>query len=556
MDPDLRDLLSAWLGGDVAADRRADLLARLRADAAFRRAFVDEVNMLSMLKAVQSAEPRWLLLEDELGWSAADRAAGDALEDRVMRDIHALPGRRRRVGPWAWGAVAAAVLAAGLLVPLWTRPRPEHSVVVRSPEPPPYVAVLVKADGPQWESWDGPRPADGSPLRSGPLRLRAGRVTLTFFNGVMLSLQGPADVDLLSVDRVFCRRGQLRARVPPGAEGFAVLAPGSAVVDLGTEFGLNVAADGKAELMVFEGTAEVSLLNAEGHTVRSEELRGRAAVEVDPGAGRIRDVAPEPGRFVVAPELVPPALALAPAYPAAVHAARPWGYWRFEALTGGVVPNEVPGGPPLRAAATVHLAGAPGENHAAVFPPGRPDQSLVMDDFWAPPRAAGYAVELWAMAEGFNVGTLVSLTADPDGPGKGHIFLMELMGRSRKLMHEACAVRAVDRWPPGGTGGVNVFSRGMYIPYHWHHLVAQKAEDRLELYMDGDLVAQTPAAPDAAPAPCRLLVGRLKQGPQPDMDQIRPFVGRLDELAVYDHPLSAADIRRHADLTTAGGAGR
>jgi hypothetical protein len=32
----------------------------------------------------------------------------------------------------------------------------------------------------------------------------------------------------------------------------------------------------------------------------------------------------------------------------------------------------------------------------------------------------------------------------------------------------------------------------------------------------------------------------------------RPFVGRLDELAVYDRPLSPVDIRRHYDLGTAG----
>src|SRR5439155_5472224 len=64
MDPDLRDLLAAWLGGDdPGEDRRAALLERLGADPAFRQAFVDEIRMLGMLKAVKSAEPRWLRLE-------------------------------------------------------------------------------------------------------------------------------------------------------------------------------------------------------------------------------------------------------------------------------------------------------------------------------------------------------------------------------------------------------------------------------------------------------------------------------------------------------------
>ena len=37
MDPDLRDLLSAWLGRDVEATRRDELLARVCQDEAFRR---------------------------------------------------------------------------------------------------------------------------------------------------------------------------------------------------------------------------------------------------------------------------------------------------------------------------------------------------------------------------------------------------------------------------------------------------------------------------------------------------------------------------------------
>src|SRR5262249_17386700 len=47
MDADLRDLLSAWLGGDDPGDERRDvLLERLRTDAAFRLAFVNEIHML------------------------------------------------------------------------------------------------------------------------------------------------------------------------------------------------------------------------------------------------------------------------------------------------------------------------------------------------------------------------------------------------------------------------------------------------------------------------------------------------------------------------------
>jgi hypothetical protein len=95
----------------------------------------------------------------------------------------------------------------------------------------------------------------------------------------------------------------------------------------------------------------------------------------------------------------------------------------------------------------------------------------------------------------------------------------------------------------------------MYIPYRWHHLVAQKVGGRLELYLDGEADGTTRADPDEATTACPLMVGRLKRGPQPDLYQVRPFVGRLDELAVYDHPLSLDEIRRHYQLGTAGKAG-
>jgi hypothetical protein len=58
MDQDLLDMLSAWQGNDLDDGRRAELLARLRVDEAFRRAFVEEIRLLGMLKAVQSSEPR------------------------------------------------------------------------------------------------------------------------------------------------------------------------------------------------------------------------------------------------------------------------------------------------------------------------------------------------------------------------------------------------------------------------------------------------------------------------------------------------------------------
>ena len=76
MDPELEELIAAWLGVPIADDRREALLHRLRTDAEFRAAFVAEVRLLGMLKVVRAAPPRWLRLEDVIGWSSTDEETG------------------------------------------------------------------------------------------------------------------------------------------------------------------------------------------------------------------------------------------------------------------------------------------------------------------------------------------------------------------------------------------------------------------------------------------------------------------------------------------------
>src|SRR5262249_14491605 len=152
-----------------------------------------------------------------------------------------------------------------------------------------------------------------------------------------------------------------------------------------------------------------------------------------------------------------------------------------------------------------------------------------------------------------------SLIDREPGRDEHHVSLLELTARSQRSLFEPCAVRFLDRWPPGLSGGVNVFSRRSFIPALWHHVVGQKVGERLELYIDGRLVGSSPAAPNPpAPAvlttPCWLLVGRLKQRTlPPQTGEIRPFEGRIDELAIYERSLTVEEIRRHAQRRVTDG---
>jgi hypothetical protein len=414
------------------------------------------------------------------------------------------------------------------------------------------LAMVVKLDNVQWQPAGGAPPAEGQILTAQRFRVHSGRATLAFLNGVMLTLEGPADLELVAIDRIFCHRGRLRVRVPDGAEGFVVAAPGSSVVDLGTEFALNVADDGKARVMVFEGEAEAAVLGAAGTSESSRLVEQSKAVEIDPRAGKIQEALADTQSFIASPELAAPALDLDPAYPDAILRSRPWGYWRFETLADRATPNEIPGRPALCATGAVRVSGAAhgNGNGCAVFAADGGVKYLELDGLWEPPRDPGYAVELWVLAEQYNYSTLVALLAPADKHNSGHFSLLELLACGRYPFPRVASVRFLHRWPPGGKGGVSIQNGTTYQLYRWHHLVAQGCGDRMELYMDGVLTRSQPLDPERATTPCRMLVGRLLTTHQNAPEKNRPLIGRVDELALYDRPLSADEVWSHYERAT------
>ncbi len=412
------------------------------------------------------------------------------------------------------------------------------------------VAVVAQTLNARWELGDGPSPVRGRAVGTGRIRLASGTATFAFLNGVMLTLEGPADIDLVSVDRVFCRRGRLRTRVPKGAEGFIVASPSSAVVDLGTEFAMNLEHDGHAQVMVFEGTAETALLGTGGVPKLTQTVHRSEAFELNPASGRIDVSAAEPDRFVAAPSISAGTLSLDARYGETVLAARPRGYWRFESLDEGVVRNEVAGGSPLRANGPVRVVTGEGRNGYVTFGPGAPEQFLTADSLFELNKLPGHAVEFWFQADRYLHASLIGFIPPEDFVAPEakdpyvHAFLVEVTAQQRQTLNKPASVRFLHRWPIDYRLGNNLFSDRNYVPWVWHHVVAQRVGDRMELYLDGASESTVPLETDHPKLACRLVVGRRAPDPS-DLSDARPFVGRLDELAVYDHPLSSAEVRSH-----------
>jgi ferric-dicitrate binding protein FerR (iron transport regulator) len=104
--------------------------------------------------------------------------------------------------------------------------------------------------------WKSPPAADGR-LTAGELELLEGDAELQFDNGSIVRLSGPAVLDVRRVDEVYLKQGTLTASIPHQAIGFSVLTPTSRVVDLGTEFKVDVAKSGVSNTSVIRGKVSV-----------------------------------------------------------------------------------------------------------------------------------------------------------------------------------------------------------------------------------------------------------------------------------------------------------
>ncbi|SIO67962.1 Concanavalin A-like lectin/glucanases superfamily protein [Singulisphaera sp. GP187] len=564
-DTELQSLLEAVCEETITTEQLARLEAIMMADPEAETRYLEFMQVhADLLREFGGARSR----VDLSGW---DRERS-GFEEGVFP--HTASGFR----PWSRPAyrgfmVLVAAAAIGLAATIAfhalneARPRrmgPTRQVAIRNAKPP-YrkvdvtrgIALVVKVDGMQWESPDRAHPSEGDVLAAGRLRFRAGRLFLNMFTGVSLVVEGPADVELLSFDKVHVRSGRLRARVPEGAEGFVVSGPGSAVVDLGTEFGLNIGSDGKMQGKVFKGMVEAALLNDAGTYRRSRMMDPKShSFNIDPEAELI-DSGFQADDFVTLTQQATSHLILDSRYRDAVTQAGPWGYWRFDSLIDGLIPNEIPGRPSLRAEGPIHLSNPGQVNRSAVFESGATGQYLTVDGLWEPPRHPGYAVELWFLSQGISHGALVSFLEDSPTVRVNHSselhfkFLLELTSRVRGKLHQPASLRLLHRFPTSYNGGDNLYSKSHYMPWQWHHLVGQLNENRMELYLDGEPTPPLNVDPVYFNRASQILLGRLTTLPKHNEDTSRPFVGSMDEVAIYNRPLTIEEIRSHHRLRTA-----
>jgi hypothetical protein len=88
------------------------------------------------------------------------------------------------------------------------------------------------------------------------ISLHSGVAQLTFAGGASVVIEGPCHLELRTTSKGYLRRGKLAAHVPPQAKGFEMETPTARVVDLGTDFNLEVNPEG-TRLAVIAGKVDL-----------------------------------------------------------------------------------------------------------------------------------------------------------------------------------------------------------------------------------------------------------------------------------------------------------
>jgi hypothetical protein len=364
-------------------------------------------------------------------------------------------------------------------------------------------------------------------------------------------LEGPAGIVLMAHGGVSLNHGKLTATVALTDERFAVETPlGRVEVADGATIGV-IVSPSLMEVHVFSGRAKVvpswMLDSLDSDALDVDEGQSIQFTASDVGSVEtVRDSA-APGIFVSQIPMSDDLLDISDNYVAAVKAAAPVCYWRFDRPIDGVIRNEMADRYHGQVMGNIEWVKERdnwsiqcGNWLATDMPPSH----VITDRPLESVGTQNYSLEAWVKPSHAHLATIASLLSSKAGESRVHGMLLELGGPSTVYTgrEHPGRVRYLHRNPPAEWGGNSCFSSLSYGLRKWQHIVAVKNDTEMQLYIDGVREAK---CTDATPLADRLLllVGQLDR----ERNQ-RQFVGQLDELAYYERALSEEEIRQHYRL--------
>ena len=251
LSPEEQDWIDAYIEGTIETDEFNKLQDRMLDGSEFRAAMR---RYLALDNTLQNEVPGAENLDVAAGsWSFQDPAREAVAPVKVIKFPSFVP-------------IAAAAAMAFLLGSGWMYWQGSDSdsttlnsggEVARSNTDEPSAegfAVITRLFDAGWDA-DHVRRQEGDRLGTELFELASGTAEIQFFSGATMTVEGPAEISLRSAWQAECREGAVRMKVPPAARGFVLQAPSTEIIDLGTEFGLEVR-NGEGHVEVYDGEIE------------------------------------------------------------------------------------------------------------------------------------------------------------------------------------------------------------------------------------------------------------------------------------------------------------
>lgn len=379
-------------------------------------------------------------------------------------------------------------------------------------------------------NWQGEPHFIGDDLFAEKLVLAKGSILIKYENGAEIKLEAPVSYELKSLSYAKIDYGDLAARIPQAAQGFTVDSPRASVVDLGTEFSMKVDENGETQVFVFEGEVETSLIGEDGNTFKNARLSANEGVVINDDLSLIKDQS-KTSSFVRISTGENPIIGILDKYVEVVKNDQPVAYWRFE--EGREHVNEASELFPL----SFENSLAP-ENGILSFKEDS-DHYFQVNSPIHDLNSEGYTVEFWLNPDEYRSQMSLLSFVLPDQP-TWHLLYTSLTGKNDGLKHSPFNVRMSSRFPANNGSGVNCFSNQTFMTRQWSHYVFVKDDQSLAIYIDGELANTVKTSLGSDNQAYQLCFGRID--PERSM---RYYIGQLDELAIYNYPLEADQIKGH-----------
>ncbi len=297
--------------GDVDRDR---LCESLETDAQFRQTYVRMTLLDSLLHSEHRAASLLpeILAELQEAPQADEALQGETQQSETQQsetqqdEAAHLPRAARYAQLWtvplevvrtnlaaslmiAGLTVTIIVLSLALIVPDWERSAP----VANTPSTE-FVARIARTSQADFDKTSNGNFQNRDLFDDDTIVLHSGLVVIEYDTGARVVLEGPATYQVQGANGGDLRHGGLVARVDTKAsQGFFVDVPGARIVDLGTEFAVEVDADGASDVAVLSGEVELTRTTLPERSVR---LTAGKIASIDGQSGEITrqgDIAPQ-----------------------------------------------------------------------------------------------------------------------------------------------------------------------------------------------------------------------------------------------------------------------